>query len=203
MSTTENYASLDGNRVKTARKAKGFTQMELADSLDISQSNMSFIEAGRHNTAFEIVVKLSEVLEVSQEWLVRLSDEGGVPLNAPEIKEDEKAGISRRFTIAYERLKTLGIIQTDAEFCEFAGLAPSKFSLTLAGRAVVPMEWIPFLEEKGGNRDYIYNDKMPIIKLSRSKRIRDVEDLTQNIQLLIDNIDADVTQLKFLLRQII
>jgi transcriptional regulator with XRE-family HTH domain len=205
MNSTQVYESLDGSRVKAARKARGLTQTVLADAIEISQSNISFIEASRHNSAIETVEKLCEVLGVSEEWLSGLSNEGGVPLNTntPEVKEEEKAGIGRRFVSTYERLKTLGVIETDAEFCEFADIQPSSLSLALAGKSNVPLSWIPFLEEKGGNREYIYNDKMPIIKLSKTKRIKDVDDLTKNIQQLINNIDADITQLKFLLKQII
>ena len=60
-----------GKRIQDARKAVGMTQADLADKLDISVSHMSSIETGRANFGVETLMKITEILKVSADNLLR------------------------------------------------------------------------------------------------------------------------------------
>ena len=60
-----------GKRIQDARKAIGLTQADLADKLDISVSHMSSIETGRANFGVETLMKITEILKVSADSLLR------------------------------------------------------------------------------------------------------------------------------------
>lgn len=60
-----------GKRIQEARKAIGMTQADLADKLNISVSHMSSIETGRANFGVETLMKITEILKVSADNLLR------------------------------------------------------------------------------------------------------------------------------------
>ena len=60
-----------GKRIQDARKAIGMTQADLADKLDIYVSHMSSIETGRANFGVETLMKITEILQVSADSLLR------------------------------------------------------------------------------------------------------------------------------------
>jgi transcriptional regulator with XRE-family HTH domain len=199
------YDNIDGNRVKIARKYREITQLKLSDLVKISQSNISFIESGRHNSSREITDALCKVLDVTRKWLLGETSDGGVPipLSTTEVRTDEKEKVSKRFATAFDRLKALGIIESDAEFCRFAEISQSNLSLALAGKSQISFEWVPFLEKKGANRDFIYNGLQPVLKLPINKGVKDIESVAREINILIKNIEEETRQLKFLLNKIL
>lgn len=60
-----------GKRIQDARKVHGITQADLADKLGISVSHMSSIETGRANFGVETLMKITEILKVSADNLLR------------------------------------------------------------------------------------------------------------------------------------
>lgn len=66
-----------GVRIQNARKAVGMSQADLAEGLDISVAHMSSIETGRANFSVEILMRMTEVLNVSADSLLRT--------NIPEV----------------------------------------------------------------------------------------------------------------------
>ena len=54
-----------------ARKEKGLTQLELAEKVKISPTYMSEIELGKSNFGVETLIRISEELQVSTDWLIR------------------------------------------------------------------------------------------------------------------------------------
>ena len=60
-----------GKRIQDARKALDITQADLADKLGISVSHMSSIETGRANFGVETLMKITEILKVSDDGLLR------------------------------------------------------------------------------------------------------------------------------------
>lgn len=59
-----------GTRVKTLRKARGWTQQQLAKKARIVQSSLSEIERGETKKGFgETIVRLAAALNTSPEWL--------------------------------------------------------------------------------------------------------------------------------------
>ena len=60
-----------GDRIKEARKEKGFTQERLAERLDISVEFVGQIERGLKLPSMQVFIKLIEVLNVSADYLLR------------------------------------------------------------------------------------------------------------------------------------
>jgi len=58
-----------GERIKAARKELNIQQKEMAAVLDVSSSHLSEIEAGKSNPSTEFYLKLSQMYNVSIEYL--------------------------------------------------------------------------------------------------------------------------------------
>ena len=52
-----------GERIKAIRKAKGLTQVELAEEAGISMIHLSYIETGRRNPSCKTLKKLQTILQ--------------------------------------------------------------------------------------------------------------------------------------------
>lgn len=59
-----------GERIKKARKAKGWSQSELAEKIGLTSGGMSGIESNKRDASKTIIIKLSEILEVSADYLL-------------------------------------------------------------------------------------------------------------------------------------
>ena len=59
-----------GQRIQNQRLALGFTQQFVYEQLDISQNHYSRIENGRAGMSFDILLRLSEILEVSTDYIL-------------------------------------------------------------------------------------------------------------------------------------
>ena len=60
-----------GARIKECRKARNLSQAELAEKLNVSLSHMSDIETGKSNFGVDILIRLTEILQVSADVLLR------------------------------------------------------------------------------------------------------------------------------------
>ncbi|AZP03974.1 helix-turn-helix domain-containing protein [Jeotgalibaca ciconiae] len=60
-----------GERIKEARKEKGMTQQELAQQLNISRSAISNWEIGRNYPDIQMIVSISNLLDVSLDQLLK------------------------------------------------------------------------------------------------------------------------------------
>lgn len=60
-----------GNRIKEARKKKGISQAELADSIGVSLTYMSCLENGKKTMSIDKLIKITDVLQISADWLLR------------------------------------------------------------------------------------------------------------------------------------
>ncbi|MBQ7132334.1 MAG: helix-turn-helix transcriptional regulator [Oscillospiraceae bacterium] len=59
-----------GSRVRQLRRSKGFTQIQLADNLYISESYIALIEADKRNPSIDIVSKLADFFCVTTDYLI-------------------------------------------------------------------------------------------------------------------------------------
>lgn len=59
-----------GNRIANLRKEKGLTQQELANKLFVTDKTVSSWEANRTEPNLEIIIRLSEILEISAGYLI-------------------------------------------------------------------------------------------------------------------------------------
>lgn len=62
-----------GERLKTARKAKGLTQTELAEQLGITQKSYQRMESGNHDLKMSTIYQLCKTLNISADWLLGLN----------------------------------------------------------------------------------------------------------------------------------
>ena len=76
-----------GARIRQARKAANMSQEKLAEALNISLSHMSDIENGKTNLGIEIFMNITEVLQVSADWLLRTDVPAVNELYRTEIDE--------------------------------------------------------------------------------------------------------------------
>lgn len=64
-----NYYEI-GQRIRRFRKARGFSQEELAEKVEISVTHMSHIETGNTKLSLPVFVALSKALEVRTDELL-------------------------------------------------------------------------------------------------------------------------------------
>ncbi|GEN35111.1 helix-turn-helix domain-containing protein [Aneurinibacillus danicus] len=69
-SEVQKYSDKIGERTKLSRKAKGLSQKQLAQSLNLSQSSISEIEKGKTLPSVDQLVALSETLETTIDYLL-------------------------------------------------------------------------------------------------------------------------------------
>ena len=55
------------NRLEEIRKAKGFTQEELANALEVSRQTVGSLENGRYNPSIILAFKIARFFDVSIE----------------------------------------------------------------------------------------------------------------------------------------
>ena len=60
-----------GERVKQARLACGLSQADLAEKLNVSVAYLSKIENGKKVMSITVLIKISDALKVSTDWLLR------------------------------------------------------------------------------------------------------------------------------------
>lgn len=89
-------------RLKELRKQANLTQVELAKRLGIGQSSYADWERGKKKPTQENLVKISQVLNVSIDYLVGTSDEG--------VKEDELDNVELLF-----RMNSKGLTEEEKE----------------------------------------------------------------------------------------
>ena len=60
-----------GQRVKQLRKAKGWNQTELGEKIELSCGGVAGIEVDRVDPSKKVILKLSEIFEVSTDYLLK------------------------------------------------------------------------------------------------------------------------------------
>lgn len=83
-----------GEKLKTERRRKGWSQEELAEKLFVSRQSVSKWENGQNYPSIEIIIKVSDLLELSIDELLRTDDE----LTQKVIKDGRR--------LAYPKLKS-------------------------------------------------------------------------------------------------
>ena len=74
----------DGNFLKQLRIEKNMNQTELAEKLGLSQKNISSYETNRTRPDYEVLIKISELFNVSLDYLFGLKSEKLETLNENE-----------------------------------------------------------------------------------------------------------------------
>ena len=76
-----------GARIKRARQKKQLSQADLAELLKVSVAHVSDIERGKTNCSLSILKGISEVLNVSADWLLMIDSESAHVQASAEILE--------------------------------------------------------------------------------------------------------------------
>lgn len=84
-----------GEKLKTERNRKGWSQEELADKLYVSRQAVSKWENGQNYPSIEIIIKVSDLFELTIDELLRSDEE----LTRKVIKDSKR--------LAYPRLKAV------------------------------------------------------------------------------------------------
>lgn len=85
-----------GKRLKEARTAARYTQMEAAKLLGISNGTLSGYERNYRDPDTEILDKMADLYDVSVEWLMGRSDISNPVSATPIFTEKEKSDMAKR-----------------------------------------------------------------------------------------------------------
>lgn len=72
MINSESIKKIFGNNLKKLRSAKGLTQEQLAEILDMQIQSITFIENGRTFVSSEVIAKICNFFDVSLEVMFKL-----------------------------------------------------------------------------------------------------------------------------------
>ena len=61
-------------KIKELRIDRDYTQVELANLLNITQRNYSYIETGKSDVPTQILIELSKIYGVSVDYILELTD---------------------------------------------------------------------------------------------------------------------------------
>lgn len=90
-----------GERIRRLRIQHGYTQEQLAGELNIDRSLISHVEAGKRGCSVDLLVRFSELFDVSLDLLVLGKEKSGLPSAAG--RKQLKADIAKLI----ERLEAL------------------------------------------------------------------------------------------------
>lgn len=96
-----------GERIKKRRKELQITQTQISEKIGISSGNLSGIESGKNLPSATALIGLSEILDVSVDWLLK-GDSSLLEILSP----DERLMISEyRLLPKNEKDELLGIME--------------------------------------------------------------------------------------------
>ena len=84
-----------GERLRIARKNKHLTQETLAELLGKSANTIGLYERGQREPSLETLVSISDLLEVSADYLLNRSDISNPPQSDSQIHQDLDRRLSR------------------------------------------------------------------------------------------------------------
>ncbi len=75
----QGFMSALTERIQQRRKQLRMSQIELAEALDMSQTQVSRYELGQNSPTAEVLIKIANVMNVRVEWLLGLTNGMTVP----------------------------------------------------------------------------------------------------------------------------
>ena len=76
-----------GGRLKEARVRQHLSQAQLAELLGLTPPYISNIETGKQNMSITALAKISDVLEVSADWILRNNTRDALEITADELRD--------------------------------------------------------------------------------------------------------------------
>ena len=111
MPATKKTAVEIGKRLAAIRKDRGVTQVELAEVLGIAQANMSDYERGRLRLHGELILQITDYLDVSSDELLGAGDFKSKKMNG---KGPQRATRTTRLRERVEQIEALPKRDRDA-----------------------------------------------------------------------------------------
>ena len=108
--------TLLGNRIRELRKARAFTQEQVAERLEISRQRYARIENGTNNITLEILIKLAEILGVSVGDITKVLDETPAVAYRAGTDETSSEKIFDMVDLFYANKRLYDRLQEKAEF---------------------------------------------------------------------------------------
>lgn len=93
-----------GKRIQGRRKQMGLTQEQLADKMDVSIQMVSNLERGNKSVRIENLIKLSEILNISTDYI----------LTGKETAEDMQVLIEQMTSLSQKERKMMKLLM---DFC--------------------------------------------------------------------------------------
>ena len=92
-----------GNRIRALRKARGWSQAELARRLKVNKSTVGFYETGERSPSYEVLLQICDVFSVTADYILR-----GIvdPNSAIHDLPDEQAAAIQTILSALREKKT-------------------------------------------------------------------------------------------------
>lgn len=88
-------AQILGKRLARLRKERGITQVEMAEMLGVSQSNMSDYERGLLRLHGELIMQIVRILNVSSDELLGLNEDATTDDEGPQRATQNKRLLTR------------------------------------------------------------------------------------------------------------
>ncbi len=111
MDNVEQYKKLFSKRLRALRNEKGLKQDYLAEKLNISNTVMSRLENEETVPKFDVLIHLSDIFNVSIDYLVGKSDNRKIVKQAPKHKSvvsgKNRDGVKEERIINYDTLNEI------------------------------------------------------------------------------------------------
>lgn len=93
-----------GERIRQLRKEIGYTQERLAQTLNIDRSLLSHIEAGKRGCSIDLLIRLSDVFNVSLDLLVLGRDKTALDTSSRNLLRSDITELIDRLELFRKRL---------------------------------------------------------------------------------------------------
>lgn len=93
-----------GQKIKMARKEKGFTQEHLAELVGISNRTLNLMEKGKSGMSIETLIKFCNTLDVSPNYILSYKSTNDNTQDALDYFTPNQKLIIKEFLSAFEKL---------------------------------------------------------------------------------------------------
>ena len=112
MDNIEHYQKLFSERLRILRNEQGYKQEYLAEKLNISNTVMSRLENESTVPKFDVLIRLSDIFNVSIDYLIGISDNREIVKQSPQQKVTRKNTVSKSKVVKGSLVKVDEVIES-------------------------------------------------------------------------------------------
>lgn len=112
MDNIEQYQKLFSERLRILRNEQGYKQEYLAEKLNISNTVMSRLENESTVPKFDVLIRLSDIFNVSIDYLIGISDNREIVKQSPQQKVTHKNTVSKSKVVKGSLVKVDEVIDS-------------------------------------------------------------------------------------------